>query len=134
MFLFVLEEPTELIKKKLLQLDAMEIKYVDGNEIWKHKMRKSLCCKQDIYILNQYKAAKDTFEKMKGTKIPSVKELNEEFQQLLAQKRKDYSQYHDAKEKMQLYKVAKYDIDRILNQDIEKEKARLQSRERSQTR
>ena len=87
--------------------------------------------KEDIM---KHKAAKDTFEKMKGQKIPSVKELNEEFQQLLAQKRKDYSQYHDAKEKMQLYKVAKYDIDRILNQDIEKEKARLQRRERSQTR
>jgi len=87
--------------------------------------------KEDIM---KHKAAKDTFEKMKGQKIPSVKELNEEFQQLLAQKRKDYSQYHEAKEKMQLYKVAKYDIDRILNQDIEKEKARLQRRERSQTR
>ena len=35
---------------------------------------------------------------------------------------------------MQLYKIAKYDIDRILNQDVEKEKARLQSRERSQAR
>lgn len=87
--------------------------------------------KEDIM---KHKAAKDTFEKMKGQKIPSVKELNEEFQQLLAQKRKDYSQYHEAKEKMQLYKVAKYDIDRILNLDIEKEKARLQRRERSQTR
>jgi len=87
--------------------------------------------KEDIM---KHKAAKDTFEKMKGQKIPSVKELNEEFQQLLAQKRKDYSQYHEAKEKMQLYKVAKYDIDRILNQDIEKEKARLQRREHSQTR
>ena len=82
----------------------------------------------------KHKAAKETFEKMKGQKIPSVRELNEEFQQVLAQKRKDYSEYHEAKEKMQLYKIAKYDIDRILNQDIEKEKARLQSRERSQTR
>lgn len=81
----------------------------------------------------KHKATKDTFEKMKGQKIPNVKELNEEFQQLLAQKRKYYSQYHEAKEKMQLYKVAKYDIDRILGQDIEKEKARLQRRERSQT-
>lgn len=87
--------------------------------------------KEDIM---KHKAAKETFEKMKGQKIPSVKELNAEFQQVLAQKRKDYSQYHEAKEKMQLYKTAKYDIDRILNQDIEKEKARLQSRERSQTR
>ncbi len=87
--------------------------------------------KEDIM---KHKAAKDAFEKMKGQKIPSVKELNAEFQQVLAQKRKDYSQYHEAKEKMQLYKTAKYDIDRILNQDIEKEKACLQSRERSQTR
>ena len=82
----------------------------------------------------KHKAAKDTFEKMRGQKIPSVRELNDEFQQVLTQKRKDYSEYHEAKEKMQLYKTAKYDIDRILNQDIEKEKARLQSRERSQTR
>ncbi|MEE3497422.1 MAG: relaxase [Butyrivibrio sp.] len=82
----------------------------------------------------KHKAAKDTFEKMKGQKIPSVRELNDEFQQVLTQKRKDYSEYHEAKEKMQLYKTAKYDIDRILNQDIEKEKARLQSRERRQTR
>ena len=82
----------------------------------------------------KHKAAKDTFEKMNGQKIPSVRELNDEFQQVLTQKRKDYSEYHEAKEKMQLYKTAKYDIDRILNQDIEKEKARLQSRERSQTR
>lgn len=50
----VLEAPTELIKKKLLQLDAMEVKCTDGNEIWKPKMRKGLCCWQDIYILNQY--------------------------------------------------------------------------------
>ena len=82
----------------------------------------------------KHKAAKDTFEKMKGQKIPSVREFNDEFQQVITQKRKDYSEYHEAKEKMQLYKIAKYDIDRILNQDIEKEKARLQSRERSQTR
>ena len=50
----VLEAPTELIKKKLLSLSAMEIKVVNDKEIWKPKARKSLCCKQDIYILNQY--------------------------------------------------------------------------------
>ena len=44
----VLEAPTELIKKKLLQLDAMEVKCTDGKEIWKLKMRKGLCCWQDI--------------------------------------------------------------------------------------
>ena len=80
------------------------------------------------------KAARERFKAFNGKKIPSIKELNDEFQECLSQKRQAYSEYHDAKEKMQLYKVAKYDIDRILNADIEKEIARSSQRERSQTR
>ena len=80
------------------------------------------------------KAARERFKAFNGKKILSIKELNDEFQECLAQKRQAYSEYHDAREKMQLYKVAKYDIDRILNADIEKEKARSSQRERSQTR
>ena len=50
----VLEAPTEVVRKKLISLEAMEIKVVDGKEIWKAKSRRDLCYKQDIYILNQY--------------------------------------------------------------------------------
>lgn len=50
----VLEAPTEVIRKKLISLEAMKIKVVDGKEIWKAKSRRDLCYKQDIYILNQY--------------------------------------------------------------------------------
>ena len=80
------------------------------------------------------KAARERFKAFNGKKIPSIKELNDEFQECLSRKRQAYSEYHDAREKMQLYKVAKYDIDRILNADIEKEIARSSQRERSQTR
>ena len=80
------------------------------------------------------KAARERFKSFNGKKIPSIKELNDEFQECLERKRAAYSEYHDAKEKMQLYKVAKYDIDRILNADMEREKALSSQRERSQTR
>lgn len=82
----------------------------------------------------KHKAAKDAFEKFEGKEIPSMKDLNAEFQELLSQKRKDYSEYHDAKENMQRYKTAKYDIDRALNQDIERERERSVRRTRSQSR
>ena len=38
----VLEVPTELVQKKLLQLGAMEIRKVDGKEIWKPTHRGEL--------------------------------------------------------------------------------------------
>ncbi len=50
----VLEIPTELVQKKLLQLGAMEIRKVDGKEIWKPTHRGELTNRKDIYILNQY--------------------------------------------------------------------------------
>lgn len=87
---------------------------------------------EDEIIKN--KAARERFKTFNGKKIPSAKELNYEFQECLARKREAYNEYHDAKEKMQLYKVAKYDIDRILQADVDREKELSSRRERSQTR
>lgn len=50
----VLEVPTELVQKKLLQLGTMEIKKVGDKEIWKLTHRRDLTNRKDIYILNQY--------------------------------------------------------------------------------
>ena len=50
----MLEVPTELIKAKLLSLNAMKIKIVNGTEIWKSKRREPLVGREDIYILTQY--------------------------------------------------------------------------------
>ena len=57
-----------------------------------------------------------------------------EFQELLAQKRKLYEEYHKAKENMQVYKIAKYDIDRILGYETELDLSQSSRRERDQTR
>ena len=60
-----------------------------------------------------HKSAKDSFNKIQG-KIPSVKELNEEFEQLRSKKNEAYSEYKLAKKDMEQFRIAKYDIDCIL--------------------
>ncbi|MCR5778462.1 MAG: relaxase/mobilization nuclease domain-containing protein [Lachnospiraceae bacterium] len=78
--------------------------------------------KEDIQI---HKSAKETFQKLGNEKIPKVKELNNEFQELLTQKRKAYEEYKEARRDMQLYQIAKYDIDKMLeNEEQSKQQAR----------
>ena len=55
-------------------------------------------------------------------KLPTVAELNAEFQTLVAEKKKAYAEYHEAKEKMQAYTIAKQNIEAILHsEETEKE-------------
>ncbi|MCR4833523.1 MAG: hypothetical protein K5900_08090 [Butyrivibrio sp.] len=62
----------------------------------------------------KHKAAKDAFDKLGTKKLPTMKEFDTEFQEVLAKKRAAYSEYRDAKDNMTMYQIAKYDIDRIL--------------------
>jgi len=50
----VLEVPTDLIQKKLLELGAMNITVADGKEIWRAIRRANLTGRQDLNILDQY--------------------------------------------------------------------------------
>lgn len=50
----VLEVESSTIRDKLLSLKAMEIKYVDGKEIWKAKARYSMKDSDDLEILRTY--------------------------------------------------------------------------------
>jgi len=50
----VLEVPTDLIQKKLLELGAMKINVANGAEIWKSTHRSKLVCREDWVILEQY--------------------------------------------------------------------------------
>ena len=63
-----------------------------------------------------HKKAKDSFDKV-GGKLPSVKELNDEYNEVLTKKRAAYAEYKEVKKDMQTYQVAKYDIDKILGID-----------------
>lgn len=79
-----------------------------------------------------HKAAKDVFSKIKG-KIPTIKELNAEYAQVLAEKKKTYSEYRQARQEMKDYQTAKYNIDRFL-QTEEQEKQAEQQKQNTKTR
>lgn len=67
-----------------------------------------------------HKAAKDAFSKIKG-KIPTIKELNAEYSEVLGEKKKTYAEYRQARQEMKDYQTAKYNIYRFL-QTEEQEK------------
>ncbi|SCY63124.1 relaxase/mobilization nuclease domain-containing protein [Butyrivibrio sp. INlla14] len=75
-----------------------------------------------------HKAAKEAFSMLPG-RIPKVKDLNEEYQELLTEKREAYSQYRDAKQHMQDFQIAKRDIDLILGLDEKKIKVKKLEKE-----
>jgi hypothetical protein len=63
-----------------------------------------------------HKAAKDSFNNHEG-KLPSVKELSAEYDEVLDKKKAAYAEYKEVKKDMQLYQTAKYDIDQMLGID-----------------
>ena len=68
-----------------------------------------------------HKAAKQAFSDLGVEKLPTVKQLNEEFAELLSKKKEAYREYRKAKQEMTDFATAKYDIERFLNLEKEEE-------------
>ncbi len=64
-----------------------------------------------------HKTAKTAFDALPDRKIPSLKELNAEFESLLAAKKKAYGEYLQARREMQNVLTAKANVDAILGID-----------------
>ena len=73
-----------------------------------------------------YKAAKAAFDVLPSRKIPSLKELNAEFELLLATKKKAYVDYLQARREMQDVLTVKANVDAILGIDRTKSTAELE--------
>ena len=72
-----------------------------------------------------HKAAKKAFDELGVQKLPMVKELQGEYAALLAEKKKIYAEYQQARQEMQEVLTAKANVDRLLGteeRDAEKEK------------
>lgn len=72
-----------------------------------------------------HKAAKKAFDELGVQKLPRVKELQSEYAVLLAEKKKAYAEYQQARQEMQEVLTAKANVDRLLGteeQEAEKEK------------
>lgn len=81
--------------------------------------------RQEILL---HKAAKNAFDELHVKKIPKVKELNAEYAEILAEKKKLYGEYRQVKKYMQEIQRAKYDIDQFLKDDEEQKKERTRKR------
>ena len=73
--------------------------------------------REDITI---HKAAKDAFNEFGVKKIPRVKELNEEYATLLAEKKKEYALYRSARNEMQEFLIARKNIEALLGEEAER--------------
>lgn len=65
-----------------------------------------------------HKAAKNAFDEMGVKKLPTVKELQGEYAQLLAEKKNAYAEYRRSREEMRELLTAKANVDRILEVDV----------------
>lgn len=64
-----------------------------------------------------HKAAKATFDELAVKKLPTIKDLQVEYAELFAKKKKAYGSYHAAKKEMQEVLTAKANIDRLLQSE-----------------
>ena len=81
-----------------------------------------------------HKAAKQAFSELGVEKLPTVRQLNEEFANLLAKKKEAYREYRKAKQEMTDFATTKYDIERFLNLEKEeetREKEKAKTKEKS---
>ena len=70
-----------------------------------------------------HQAAKAAFNELNVKKLPTIKALNTEYAELLAEKKSVYTDYRKAREEMKELLTAKANIDRILELDKEQEEA-----------
>lgn len=76
-----------------------------------------------------HKAAKSAFNQLDGaggqgkgkSKIPTIRQLNQEYAQVLSGKKAAYAEYREARKQMQDYLIARKNIEAILGADQEQE-------------
>jgi hypothetical protein len=69
-----------------------------------------------------HKAAKEAFSKIEGP-IPKIKELNEEYERVLREKKQTYAEYRQARQDMKDLQTAKYNVDQFLKKEEEDRQA-----------
>ena len=64
-----------------------------------------------------HKAAKARFDELGLEKLPRVKDLSEEYEQVLAKKKAAYSRYKEVRRNMEDLLIAKKNVDILLSND-----------------
>lgn len=88
------------------------------------RLNDTICIENGYSIVENPKRHGKSYNKWLGDKKkPSIKALNTEYAELLAEKKAAYAEYRKAREEMKELLTAKANIDRILELDKEQEEA-----------
>ena len=69
-----------------------------------------------------HQAAKEAFNELNVKKLPTIKELQTEYAELLEEKKKTYAEFRRSREEMRELLTAKANVDRLLKMDEEQKK------------
>lgn len=103
--------------KEVLELKTNIIYYARTIDIYKQYQKtkdKQNFKKEHNEDIIKHEKAKAFFEKTNQKKLPKVKELQQQYQNLLAEKQQLYQQYTTAKKEMLEYQTAKQNMDKLL--------------------
>ena len=67
-----------------------------------------------------HKAAKAAFDQLNVEKLPTIRELNEEYDRVLRDKKKDYAEYRSARKVMQEYLRARQNVELFYKEEAER--------------
>ena len=126
------------IKEKEKRLGAIRalkthiINYAKTREVYV-EYRKSGYSKKFFEVhreeLALHKAAKEAFSQSGLDKLPTVKQLNQEFYEILRAKKEEYAEYRKLKDELREYQIARKNMEIVLDipvieRDRDKERSR----------
>ena len=74
-----------------------------------------------------HKAAKEAFSQIKGP-LPKIRQLNEEYERVLREKKQTYAEYRQARQEMKDYQTAKYNVEQFLRKEEDERQAETRKR------
>ena len=119
-------EKQKLLEARLVEIAALKkhiINYSKTKDVYADYRKNGYSKKffeEHREAITLCKAAKDAFSQIEG-KIPKIKDLNQEYNQVLQEKKKTYAEYRQAKQDMKDYQTAKYNIDLFLKSEEQKQ-------------
>ncbi len=116
--------------KKISELRTQIINYAKTREVYeayrKAGYSKKFLAEHESEII-LHKAAKKTFDDLGLKKLPTVKSRSGEYTELVAVKRRAYTEYRQVREEMKVLHVAKSNIDKVMGtEEPEQEKRQNQ--------
>ena len=82
--------------------------------------------------LQLHKAAKEFFNTKNITKFPKMKELSDEYDRILTEKKREYAEYKKVKESMQDYMIARQNLETLQGAEVKEVENRNRKEGRSQ--